>query len=795
MLHSLSLRHTKTALNLLVYLFQVSTTDAKKDKKGWAESLKLRQSRFSRGHSLSAIITGTPASEVSKTRLQAIKKTNIQSYTHLLSLFDKEGRFSGFVTEVKVSKYSRTQLRRWCVIKNGALNLYNKETEEIPVVKLNLAEMWLTDSKDEAKHKYSFDLHGKDGKTYTLQVASKEEFDKWYGILRLFTEIRIERPVQASTADDTEKTPPQDRDGGPQKSDRPVTKGKDDGTSVNTFVKRPSIRMKLSQKVNVMDIFKRSHSSYDFENPVPGDVIPRDDIKCINYTGGQLTEVCVTDDHYTWSRARWCTIKDSELLVFADSVGGDPVKRIPLYNVRIEEACEPDKEVYRFKIHKGDDTLIFVANNKPDYERWVSQLRSSSSMYGKGDHENSKCRIPSPRVFSHRRSRSETLPQILSGAPSPGVSSSASSPEKRLSYGSTGSEGSTDTLMNGHLNEVILNKKDKITDNKSKWCVVTSEFFFQYDSEDITKPSRKWKLTAVKVKEENKDTLSNIFGFSLQCGGETASYRHENQEVISQWLSVLYRYCHPADDISPVFSRKDPGRYKAKISLSQDNIKTESSDQEKRFLRKTLSEGKASGKKLLRKISEDNLLHKYRRAEVFKVPWKGSLERLNVKFRDQVDTSVNVRDLERRFSCGSLFDSEGKYSGYLVELVTRPLCRSEVRRWCVVRDDCFYVFDQPRVETPRKLIQLRHVNLINEGNVKENKFIFRLDYGGDESAVFKAMSRTDFEKWITAISVKLNVLKSRIERQERRRGCVIDEDEEFDPTGKLYYLQYNARSD
>ncbi|XP_031563584.1 uncharacterized protein LOC116299089 isoform X2 [Actinia tenebrosa] len=767
---------------------RASAVDSKKDKKGWAESLKLKQARFSRGHSFSAIITGTtgtPASEVSKTRLQAIKKTNIQSYTHLLSLFDKEGRFSGFLTEVKVSKYSTTQLRRWCVVKNGALNLYNKQTEEAaPAVKLNLAEMWLTDSKDEAKHKYSFDLHDKDGKTYTFQVASKEEFDKWYGILKVFTEIRIERPVQTSTTDDTEKVPTQDREVGPQKGDRPVSRGKDDGTSVNTFVKRPSIRMKFSQKVSVMDLFKRSHTSYDFENPVPGDIIPTEDIKCINYTGGQLTEVCVTEDHYTWSRARWCTIKDSELLIFADNVGGDPVKRIPLYNVRIEEACEPDKEVYRFKIHKSNDTLIFVAKDKLDCERWVNQLRSASSMYGKDDHENSKCRIPSPRVFSHRRTRSETLPQMLSGAPSPGVSSSASSPEKRLSYGSasvsTGSEDSTDTLMNGHLNEVIPNKKGKNTDSKLTWCVVTSEFFFQYDSEDVTNPSRKWKLTEVNAKEENKDTLPNSFGFSLQCGEETVSYRHENQEVITQWLSVLYRYCKPADDdISPVLPRKDSGRYKAK---SQDNIKTEFPDPEKRFLRKTLSEGKASGKKLLRKISEDNLLHKYRRAEVFKVPWKGSLDRLNVRHRDHMEPSVSARDLERRFSCGSLFDSEGKYSGYLVELVTRPLCRSEVRRWCVVRDDCFFVYEQPRVETPRKIIQLKHVELINEGKMNENKFVFRLDYGADESAVFKAMSRTDFEKWITAITVKLAVLKSRIQRQEQRKGFVIDEDEEFDST-------------
>lgn len=681
----------------------------------------------------------------------------MQSYSHLLSLFDKEGRFSGFLTEVKVSKYSRTQLRRWCVVKNGVLNLYNKQvTDEEPAVKLNLAEMWLSQNAEELKSKYNFELHDKDGRNFTFQVAQKEDFDKWLEVLRAFTEIRVERPSMASPVEHHDKT-----------------KLKEEGVSGNTFVKRPSIRMKFTQKVNVIDMFKRSQT-YDFENPIIGE-LPSDEVKCINYTGGQLTEVCVTDDHYTWSRVRWCTIKDSELLIYQDNECDEPIKRIVLYNIRLEEACEPDKDIYKFKIHRLNDTTTLIANNKTDYERWVKQIQNASLSYGRHDHEDSKCRFPSPpRVFGHRRTRSESLQKFGGSATASDISSAASSPEKRLSqlsFGSdlvsTSSEGSTDTLMNGHLQEIVPNDTNGIR----KWCTVTSEFLLVYDNDDQPTPSRKVVLQDWKVREENIESPVSKYGFSLHRGEERILFQSGNKEVAAQWLSVLQRYCGAKEDqLSPLVRCSKPTK-----SLSDDNLKSHLPNQERRSLRKTLSEGRASGRKLLRKISEDNLLHKYRRSELFKIPWKGSFEKVTPKLQDTMNF-----EKERRYSCGSLFDNDGKFSGYLVELVTRPLCRSEVRRWCVLSDDSLFIYDQPRMDTYRKQIPINNLELVNESNFIENKFVLKLRSEGVGSHVFKMSSRAEFEKWVAALSVKINVLKS---RRERRR-FVIDE-EQFTEPGKV----------
>lgn len=676
-----------------------------------------------------------------------MKKTSMQSYSRLLSLLDREGRFSGFLTEVKVSKYSRTQLRRWCIVKNGVLNLYNKQdTEEEPAFKLNLAEMWLVDNTEELKSKYAFELHDKEGRTFVFQVTQKEGYDKWLEVLRAFTELTVGRPSSASTVEQHDKS-----------------KSKED-SSVNTFSKRSSTRLKLSQKVNVIDIFKRSQT-YDFENPTSGEVA-LDEVKCINFTGGQLTEVSVTDDHYTWSRVRWCTIKNSELLIYQDNDSDDPIKRIVLYSVRLEEACEPDKDIYKFKIHRMNDTTTLIANNKTDYERWVKQIQDAIVSYGRHDHENSKCRFPSPpRVFGHRRTRSKSLQMSGGTATTSDLSSAASSPEKRLSqlsFGSdlisTGSEGSTDTLMNGHLQESVPGG----TGGATKWCAVTSEFFFVYDKDDQLKPSKTMILQDCKVREEKFD--SNLYSFSLQRGDERFVYGHEDKDVVAQWLSVLQRYCHSHEDrLSPLIRCSKPTK-----SLSDDNLKSHMPSQEKRFLRKTLSEGKASGRRLLRKISEDNLLHRYRRSDLFKAPWKSSLEKDIAKSHDASNC-----DIERRFSCGSLFDSGGRCSGYLVELVTRPLCRSEVRRWCVLSDDSLYIYDQPKMDTYRSIIPIKNLELLNESNFEENKFVLKLRSEEAGSHVFKMANRNDFEKWIAALTVKINVLKSR----RQPKGPVIDEEQ------------------
>lgn len=122
-----------------------------------------------------------------------------------MALFDKEGRFCGYLTEVRQNKFGTTHLRRWCVVKNGVLILFNSENEDTPQGKLSLVDMWLTNKSDESRKKFSFTLEDKDGKETTLQTTVKEDFQKWMGVLELFTELRVERP-QPEVAEPHKKT-------------------------------------------------------------------------------------------------------------------------------------------------------------------------------------------------------------------------------------------------------------------------------------------------------------------------------------------------------------------------------------------------------------------------------------------------------------------------------------------------------------------------------------------------------------------------------------------------------------
>ncbi|EDO35142.1 predicted protein [Nematostella vectensis] len=748
-----------------------------KEKKTWSDALKLKQSKLTRAHTLAGMVLGTPGHESAKSKAGPQSKRSIPSYSHLLPLFDKEGRFSGFLTEVKASKYSVTQLRRWGVVRNGVLRLYNKEGDETPVTMFNLVEMWLTDESDDAKHKYSFSLHTINDKVAKFQVPSKEDFDKWMSVLKVFTEIRVERPIDTSVDESLSH---------PNVMTRPKSNhSKDDPASVNTFAKRSSIRMKFPPRMNVIDMFKKGNNSYNFENPNTEDIIPANELVCINYSGGQLTEICIGDEeNYSCKRSRWCAIKDSELLVFADSSSGDPVKRMVLYNVNVEDLSEPEAGIFQFKVQRGNEVAMFLAHDETSLDKWLKMLRSATEMYGREVTEpEAKCRIPSPKnVFAHRRSQSETLSQTVSLSSATSFTST-SAPEKRKSFistsASTDSESFTDILMNGHLHEVLQAEKgssgEKVDEHgTSRWCVVTSERIFMYDSEDSAYARCDWRLADVSV-SACIEVPGRRFGFRLRHKDDEVVLGNESREVIEHWLSVMLRYCAPlGQSMSPLTQRV---KLECKKSNSDSNLKRTAMEESK--IKRTLSEGRASGRRLLRKISEDNILRKYSRSELFRSgSCKGSLEKFNVKLRDKSQLTSAARDIERRFSCGSLFDSEGKYSGYLVEQTSTALCRSQVRRWCVVHDEQMYLFDQPRSETPRKVIPIISAKLVNQSRLEEGVFVFMLEYEGDKCVELRAASRSDLEKWITAISVKIEVLKARVQRRARRSG-VIDEEAEI----------------
>ena len=713
-----------------------------------------------------------------------------------MNLFDKEGRFCGYLTEVKYNKFGTTHLRRWCVVKNGMLILFNSESEDTPQSKLSLVDMWLTNKSDETRNKFGFTLEDKEGKETTLQTTVKEEFQKWMGVLELFTELRVERPQpEVPAAVDPlrklDSTSAEEGEGLFERGtlSRAATKIKDEIYALAPGKVRTSLRMKLSQRVNVRDIFRKTHSSYDLElgAPAEGSTLPEADIDTLAVFGGLLTQV----EPDASTNSRWCTIKEKELLIFSDRKASDPLRRIPLLMSAFSDLSENENNPNRFQIRHGNETIVFDAWDKFDHNRWLRMLASASETRNSSDDDdrpNCVGRLTSPtftrKKILHRRTRSEALSQE--------EESPTSTPRHtKTKEGSTSS--STDRLMSGYLQEVRETKGARTM--LRRWCVATSERFSVYDNQNSKKASFDWELSEMEVQDQS-DMDAGSFGFCVLLGTEKLCFKVIDEDSARHWLSVLARYCHPVPANQPLFSPppRSNSKEERKRSASDNDLKLKPSEKETNAL-EVLSEGRASGRKLLRRATEDStFFRKFNRSrsELFKAPWRTSTEKLEVKMRERSGRSAANKAF-KRFSCGSLFDSDGKYSSHLMELITSQLYSSQVRRWCVQKDDYLYIYENEAADTPIKVIPLFNAKVVDTSDIEACVYRFRIDYGEGNAVFFRPLTRNDLEKWTTVISVKTAVLQDRSERQLRRSRALSSE-RTTDATGKLTNDLYSCSS-
>ena len=710
----------------------------------------------------------------SKYKPNTIKKSG-HSFAHLVTLFDREGKFSGFLTEIKTGKLSTTHLRRWCVVRNGVLHIYTNESEDNPVSSLSLVEMFVTEDVEEEKRKFAFQLHDKEEKVHAFQSNSKTEFQKWMGVLNLFTDLRnspekSQRPIlkkldSGSTSDDGYF----ERSAVQSKSARyTYDRGKKDDSSHSPPGKRQSLKTKLTQRVNVREIFRKSHSSYDIADILPSEenTSTSTDVNTVAYTGGVLTEMNVSEESYVRNIKRWCTIKGKWFFVYTDHKACDPVRRISLDNAWVIDNSDPLHNVWRFQITVKNEQLRFLAADQADLNRWLKNLEEAVS----GPIENeptTRCavRIPSPGIKIHRRTQSECFAQKMTESERSSVKGTHSE-EKWTSTGSFRSSASnvqlTDKLMASYLQE--MHEKSGAVTLLRRWCVATSETFLVYYNEESDKPLKSWDLASIKVEDDSASRYPGLFGFCLRHAGKVHCYQHADQGVIKQWLSIFARYCDTSKDFDNTTNQLPRQRYKK--SASDNDIKAKRED---RKLFRVFSEGRASGEKLIRRISDDGFfpLRKFSRPEVRRSSFR-SFDKSDVKLRDK--SSLSSCDPDRRYSSGSLFDSDGKFSSFLMELSANDKCKSQVRRWCVLKDDFMLVYDFENSGKPRKIIPLENAKVTKQADYDNNTFLLNIAYSEDEQVNFRAMSRTDLEKWATVISVKNAVIRSRSERDLRRQS-------------------------
>lgn len=734
----------------------------------------MKKKKLSRGHSYDYRLRGnvTPFTQPdnAKHKHPSMRRKNSQTIANLTHLFDREGRFCGYLTEVRYNKFGTTHLRRWCVVKNGLLILFNSEREDTPQGKLSLVDMWLTDKSDESRNKFCFTLEDKDSNETTLQTTVEEDFQKWMGVLKLFTELRVERPQPEVAAEPLAKTDSCASDLGDgsfergtlrTKSSRAAAKIKDEIYALAPGKVRTSLRMKLSQRRNVIDLFRKTHSSYDLEAGAPpeGSSLPEADVDTLAVFGGNLTQV----ESNGSTNSRWCTIKQKELMIFSDRKASDPLRKIPLLRSAFSDLSDDESGPNRFQIRFCNETLVFDACDKFDHNRWLRMLGSEIERRNSSDDDRPKCvgRLTSPtfakKKILHRRARSEALSQEEE------TPTSATKTRE-------GSTSPTDRLMSGYLQEVRETHGARTL--LRRWCVATSENFIVYENQNSKKASFEWELSQMSVQDQS-DIDAGTFGFCVVLGLEKLCFKVIDEDSARHWLSVLARYCHSVAANEPLRSNSKEDRRR---SASDNDLKSKSTEKEPNVL-EVFSEGRASGRKLMRRATEDStFFRKFNRSELFKAPWRASTEKLEVKMRDRERSGrAAANKALKRFSCGSLFDSDGKYSGHLMELITHELYSSQVRRWCVQKDDYLYIYENEAADEPIKVVPLSNAKVVDTSDVESCIYRFRVDYGEGEAVFFRALTRTDLEKWTTVISVKTAVLLGRSERQLRRSRTLSSE--------------------
>ena len=726
-----------------------------------------------------------------------MRRKNSQTFSSLLKLFDK-GRFCGYLTEVRHNKFGTTHLRRWCAVKNGVLIMYNSESEETPQGKLSLVDMWLTDKSDESRNKFAFSLEDKDGNATVLQTTVRDDYLKWMGVLELFTELRVERPTQevAEPLRKTDSVTSEESDGSfergtlKSKSMRAANKLIDEIYALAPGKVRSSLRLKLPQRVNVRDIFRKTHSSYDLEGAStegPSSSLPDTEIDTLAVFGGFLTQIepDVSDSHT--GSSRWCTIKEKELLVFLNRKATDPVQKIPLMNSFVSDLSEDEDNLNRFQIRCGKLSIVFEAWDKFDLNRWLQMLASVTEHRNSSDDERPKCvgRLTSPtfaRKKIHRRTKSEDIRED---------EKDATTTARRYTKPKDGSTSSVDRLMSGYLQEV--REAHGARTLLRRWCVATSEKFIVYDNQNSKKASFEWDLSDMELHDQS-DLDAGVFGFCVILGEKKLCFKVIDEDSARHWLSVLARYCQTVPANQPII--KSPRKWKSvnkedrRRSSSDNDLKTAKKTEKESNVLEVLSEGRASGRKLVRRATEDSsFLRKFHRSETFKAPWRASSEKIEVKMRERPGRAA-ANKAWKRYSCGSLFDSEGKYSGYLMEIVTSDLYSSQVRRWCLQKDDYLFVYDNEATEHAIKVIPLFDAKVVDASNYDACVYRFRIDYGESKSVFFRALTRSDLEKWTTIISVKTAVLQDRSERRLRRSRTLSLEISSHDVTGSVTIVRF-----
>lgn len=98
---------------------------------------------------------------------------------------DNDGQFSGFILELRVKKNSTTLTRRWAVVQNGFLRIYENYGCAAPFLRISLVEAFLKDFSNVDKARFCFMLEYGVGQSILLQTNTHQELKRWINVITL----------------------------------------------------------------------------------------------------------------------------------------------------------------------------------------------------------------------------------------------------------------------------------------------------------------------------------------------------------------------------------------------------------------------------------------------------------------------------------------------------------------------------------------------------------------------------------------------------------------------------------
>ena len=709
--------------------------------------------------------------------LQLSKK---RKYSERLKKYlDQDGQFSGFILELRVKKNSTTLTRRWAVVQNGFLRIYENYGCAAPFLRISLVEAFLKDFSNVAKSRFCFMLEYGAGQSILFQTNTHQELKRWINVITLT--IACHTDLFGSGWDLTQRERIGDLVDGTSSLSRPVkpkqSKSQDevDGpgmtsssdvfnpemtsqsgkcechhddeditctpTVVREAIYRKSYSMSSSGSINSDDIVSRNaNESFTYRSSLVHKVKQR------GYLRVHHRESCDEDaresresnvkESREGSVLQFCELKGSLFSIYESEKSENPKH---VFNLLYDNYQEVPNVALTFTLTSDrTGTAEFGCETEQNFEAWKQAINNTALQDGSNSDLTAKpcrkCASNSPIV----RKRSSLR---------------ASFAEEEAKHREV-LRSLTDDYTNCDQSQYscyVYEVRDS-SGNKTiirRWCIVDGDLIRIFERETSRETVAELRPSAFRLKDiENPRGFP--FAFKLQ-----RLLPHEGED------EFLVIQASNAKDFRELLLRIKSVQLEGKTLVSS---KSETNINAPKKAPLIHSKSELSLKRifaLTRRISKDNLVPDTNPPghdtwpKVIRRERKSSRRALSDTSTDRPVTNSlieNSRDkAEARNTMGCfLFDSEGKFSGYLTEVRNNALCRSEVRKWCVVQNDKFSVFDDKNSKSPSTVVELNQdAQLVDLSHVNPNSFEIRVA-SGVQHHVYRAAD--DFQKWLTVLA-------------------------------------------